>query len=287
MNYNDSIRPNLDKTTIENELRMQLTAPNNTRKTFILVEGEDDISVMGDKFDENNTILYESYGGKQDVINLIQNEFSDDNRVIAIVDKDYEPVLDNERIFYYDYCNLEMMIISDDIIFNKFIFKLTTKKSDYTGYRTIILNKLAPLSAVRKANDKMDWGLNLSKVPIVGFFNTEDNVRNLVYSLVKSKNSIDFDIDKQQLCEKTENEIIDTNLLDYTNGHDFCDAMSIYLKEIYPEKRSIKKLGQKDMKLLMSMIFDIIAFSRMQLYQRLKNYQEANNLKIINDWRVL
>ena len=285
MKYNDSIRPNLDKTTIENEIKMQLTAPNNTEKAFILVEGEDDISVLGEILDENNTILYESYGGKQDIINLMKNEFSDDKRVVAIVDKDYDEKIEDNRIFYYDYCNLEMMIISDDKVFNKLIFKLITKRADYIPYRTLVLNNLSAFSAVRKTNDAMDWGLNLSKVPIVGFFNTENNARALVYSLVQSKNSIDFELDKKQLCEKTENEIINTNLLDYTNGHDFCEALSLYLKTVYTERRNIKKLGAKDVELLLSMVFDIIAFSRTQLFQQVKQYQESNNLKIINDWR--
>lgn len=287
MKYNDSIRPNLDKTTIENELRMQLTAPNNTEKSFILLEGEDDISIMGEICDGNNTILYESYGGKQDIINLMKKEFSGENRIIAIVDKDYDAPLEDGRIFYYDYCNLEMMIIGDDTVFNKLIFKLITKKADYTPYRTLVLNNLSAFSAVRKTNNVMDWGLNLSKVPIVGFFNSENNARRLVYSLITSKNSIDFAGDKQQLCEQTEYEISSDNLLNYTNGHDFCEALSLYLKTIYTEKRNIKNLGKKDMQLLLSMAFDLPAFYRTQLYQQLKHYQEINNLKIINDWSVL
>lgn len=284
MKYNDSIRPYLDKTTITNELNMQLTAPNNTEKSFIFVEGEDDISVMGDILDENNTILYESYGGKQDIINLMRNEFNSENRVIAIVDKDYDDVLEDDRIFYYDYCNLEMMIISDDKVFNKLIFKLLTKKSDYTPYRALVLNNLSAFSAVRKTNANMDWGLQLSKIPINAFFNIKDNARESVYNLVQNKNSIDFALDKQQLCEQTEWKICSENLLNYTNGHDFCEALSIYLKTVHLEKRNIKKLGKKDVELLLSMVFDWNAFYRTQLYQHVKQYQELNNLKIIDEF---
>ena len=277
--YFDSIRPKLDKTTVINEIKMQLSVPNNKKKSFILVEGQNDISVLDTLFDNENTILYESYGGKREIVKMVTEVFLDEKQVFGIVDKDFDLNEEQLQLFNYDFCNLEMMIVGNNDAFNALIFKLTNIKMDYLEFRKKVLFDLIVLTAVRKANYMYDWGINFSKLPITCFLKFNNVDRRYVYESIKRNH--EFDKEKEEICNNIIESLKNEELLNFTNGHDFCEALSISLKSCFSENKSIKSLGKRNMFNLLSCVFGPHYFKQTELYAKLKKYQVENELSLI------
>ena len=110
MTNSNSIRMNLTANSVENEIRLLLSVPKNKYATMVLLEGIDDIKLFFSLVNNENTYLFESYGGKLGIKNIL-SKFTSDYRVIGIADRDYE-TKNIPKLFYCDYCNAEMMIAS-------------------------------------------------------------------------------------------------------------------------------------------------------------------------------
>lgn len=72
---NNSIRSNLTKDYIISDLRLSLSDDIYREKVFIVVEGEDDIKFLKSYFNDDTTVLYESYDGKNGVSEIVKNFF--------------------------------------------------------------------------------------------------------------------------------------------------------------------------------------------------------------------
>lgn len=100
---------------IESKIRLLINADINNNKTYILVEGNDDINLLRHMMNDNIDII--GCNGKESILKIVKN--IDKVNCIGIIDMDYEYNYNNTRIFLYDYCCLEMMIISDKGIIKK------------------------------------------------------------------------------------------------------------------------------------------------------------------------
>lgn len=161
---NNSIYCNLDKNAFYSELLLEINHPSNKEKVFLLFEGFDDICFFK-KFLSDSCIVFESYGGKKQIADVLNDSTFNKDNIIGIVDRDYT-VINHERLFVSDECNLEMMVISNDDVYNSVVQSLTRKIKDYASTRTDILNLLLPMSVIRKRNNDMDFGIDLSSVDI-------------------------------------------------------------------------------------------------------------------------
>ena len=99
---NNSIRSNLSKEDIISDILLCIGADINRENIYLLVEGEDDISLIHPYVSEN-VLLYESYDGKSGVESIVNERFGDNSRVIGIRDKDYQSEPSSNKIFFYDY----------------------------------------------------------------------------------------------------------------------------------------------------------------------------------------
>lgn len=113
----NSVYLSLGKDSLHAELRMQLASPKNKNKVFIILEGQDDITLLKDCFTQD-CYLFESYGGKQALEETVR--LFEYNNVIGIRDRDYTKSC-NPRIFFCDYCNAEMMVVSNNEAFNSLL----------------------------------------------------------------------------------------------------------------------------------------------------------------------
>lgn len=268
----------LDKATMFAELRMQLSSPNNKKKTYIILEGQDDITLLRDCF-TNECYLFESYGGKtalEETVNAFQN-----SNVIGVRDRDYIK-FEKPRVFCCDYCNAEMMVVSNDKAFTVLLNKITQSNDNFVELRNQLLNDLIYLSAIRKLNEEYKFELNFKKVSINYLYRSK-NLSNLSYLVeyINRYSEQKINDDKRKLIEDEVTKIKE-NLLLYTNGHDFCELLITFLKQQYPNKNVVKTLSIGNFHLVLYIGYSFIYFYSTDLYKKLYDYQINNNLSIVH-----
>lgn len=282
MGFADSIRSNLTYNSMLNEIRLLLSVPQNKFKTVILVEGQSDIKLLVSLLDMQNTYLIESFSGKSAILDTMSSRFKDDRRVIGIIDKDYSNEIHN-KIFTYDFCNLEMMIISNNDSFNYTMFQITNSIYGNLEIREQSLKKLIILSVIRKLNDEYDWGINFERFPIYDYFKKDNclslewvvkilNIKNKANNITEEK----LNIIKQKLKDQNENE-----LYNITNGHDFCKMLLHELKFKYSSLSKVASININELELFLIMGYNLDYFKKTKLYESISEYQIENSLKIV------
>ncbi len=112
----NSIKDNLSREDMISNILLCLGADIHRENIYLLVEREDDIKFLR-PFLADNVYIYESYDGKNGVEYIVGGRFSTNPRVIGIRDRDYQIVPISDKIFYYDYGCMEMMILKNDDVF--------------------------------------------------------------------------------------------------------------------------------------------------------------------------
>lgn len=274
---NSSIFDSLDRNDLISELLLQISHPNNVDKCFILFEGKDDIFLFK-KLLTNNCLGFESYGGKQDIITILSSPLLTDDRIIGIVDRDYSSYI-NKRLFYCDYCNAEMMVISCDEVFNDLICSITTKPADYSSLRNLYLDMLAPLSAIRKRNEEHSLSIEFAIDINYMIRNTTCSLNEYVTKLNHAALNSDFSINS--ILYNHEETLVKTNCLSYTNGHDFCSGLrSAVNKTLF---RGVKKtnLSEDEVRARIYLAYNKEYFSKTNLYSQLISYGQTIGIDIV------
>ncbi len=277
----DSIRTSLSKESMLAEIRMQLSAPQNENKTFVILEGIDDITMFDSLLSPTGCILYESYGGKT-ALNKTVSEAFNDKRIIGIRDIDYDIPLECERIFYCDHCNAEMMMIANDSFFISIMRKLIKRKENFLQLRLDVLDCLKYFSFTREQNDTNHWGVNLSSTSVEYLISKNDPIKiNDIINHVNIKSNVKIDNQKKiAICEAVDNN--KKTLLDYTNGHDFCSILKCMIKNKYGlQNTTLTKISDQDFKNFLSIGYTFDYFTKTVLFDKLKEYQETNSLHIV------
>ena len=277
----DSIRTSLSKESMLAEIRMQLSAPQNENKTFVILEGIDDITMFDSLLSPTGCILYESYGGKT-ALNKTVSEAFNDKRIIGIRDIDYDIPLECERIFYCDHCNAEMMMIANDSFFISIMRKLIKRKENFLQLRLDVLDCLKYFSFTREQNDTNHWGVNLSSTSVEYLISKNDHIKiNDIINHVNIKSNVKIDNQKKiAICEAVDNN--KKTLLDYTNGHDFCSILKCMIKNKYGlQNTTLTKISDQDFKNFLSIGYTFDYFTKTVLFDKLKEYQETNFLHIV------
>jgi len=279
----NSIIDNLTKEDFKASLDLMLSADIEKQKVIILVEGIDDVKfVNGMNFNKENIIVEQSYSGKQG-IREIMKFYQQEKRIIAIRDRDYEMENKDKKVFYYDYCCLEMMMLSMDDVFECIYYEYILEKRykrDILKVRYDLLKQLKYISLTRKINEEKKLGINFTRININSIFSHKniniikfkEEVNERCNNFFKMNFNIEREIDNQY-----KNEMDLEELLNITNGHDFCQLFA--------------KLANKDRKKGISK--DIIEsnlrcsfkkenFEKTKLYQKLINYQKNERISILN-----
>ncbi len=279
MTNSNSIRMNLTANSVENEIRLLLSVPKNKYATMVLLEGIDDIKLFFSLVNNENTYLFESYGGKLGIKNIL-SKFTSDYRVIGIADRDYE-TKNIPKLFYCDYCNAEMMIASNDDSLSYTLFQITSNWLNISELRTRVLDKLFYLSVIRKLNEEICWGISFEEVPLNEIIINHNDLYRII-TLINLKNrSNKLECDRISLIESEVKRLAGQNYLNYTNGHDFCKGMLKELKNLYPHTRSIRCLNANEFSCLFRMGYVKKYFKESNLYKALESYQIEHNLNIV------
>lgn len=271
MGIQDSIRANLTKDDMISILESELNADINHKLSIVLVEGTDDILFCEKVFNEN-VVFYESFSGKEGLSELISSCSLNDNRIIAIRDKDYidERVLP-ERIFLYDTSCLELMLLKNEEVLSGFCRVFCRNGNAYTDILIDAMRNLSPYSIARKKNEQQDLRIKFPK-----------NFGDLV------KEGTEFPIDilfqragindaTKELCKKEALELSIEGLYEVTNGHDIC----LYLACI-AKKGKGKSLGRADVSNILICAYRREDFAKTKLYSLIKEYQIKHDLIFVD-----
>ena len=219
----NSIRNNLDKETAISEIRLLLYSDYERKKSFIVVEGEDDCRFLKGKINEDVDIV-ESFSGKHGVLEII-SEINDD-RVIGIRDKDCDPVIEHPRMFYYDYACLEVMMIMNDVTWQSLCYQFYDGELSVNELRLKIFNDLKWLTLFRKLDNEREWGIRFNGFSYSNAWNENERCfdNELGFIVLKKINSdkqeeqiIQFKADVDGQLAYFDNE----DLPFFTQGHDF------------------------------------------------------------------
>ena len=160
----DSIRENRTKEDILEEIRLERSEDIRNEKCFVIVEGSDDVLFAKKIFCEN-VICMESFAGKTGLQEILEEDEQESDDIIGIRDRDYVNERDlSQRIFLYDHCCLELMLLADRCIstsFHKIYYK---GKSTCELFLINAMRQLSAYSILRKKNETEELGINFRNV---------------------------------------------------------------------------------------------------------------------------
>ena len=296
----NSIIDNISPGTLRSQLALELGDDIEHKKAFIILEGTADVKCMQKMFTRNTTRLFHARGG---VDALVANcaVFCDDSRVIGIRDRDYDGINDVlSNLFYYDHCNLEMMIIGNDKAFWGFCDEYYYGDKSYDELREEVLRALVEISLIRMANTRDTKSIEFPKFPFKEMWNEETgkiDIDKVVEILLKinNHNNINECYIRTTISSRDVSRISYTELLDITNGHDFvglfasvlysdCKKIKKYAKEhgFCEEIIALRNLKNEEVESALHCAFTQECFRSTSLYEALLVYSREHNLRLFS-----
>lgn len=276
----NSIKDNLTKEFIISDIKLCIGADIKKEKIYLLVEGEDDIKFLK-TFLSDNVYISESYSGKSGVECIVDEVFPDDNRIIGICDRDYSIENHSYKIFYYDYNCMEMMILSNDHVFQKLCAEYYKGKTPVKQLRINLLKKLKYLSIIRMCNERNGWRKNFKAVNLNTVWDKIEKElnNNEIINKINNSSTIGFNnTELQQIEQEYEKEWNEEEYFFYTQGHDFTTLYALICSQHnknkgprYDEIESSLRVG-----------FSENDFMRTKLYDELIKYEHKNKVVICN-----
>ncbi|WP_033163436.1 hypothetical protein [Sharpea azabuensis] len=261
----NSIKANLTKDSIISDIKLLLGADVNKKNVFIVVEGDDDIKFLKG-FMNNNVTIYESFSGKNGIEEIIDSNVICDSRVIGIRDKDYCKCTKNHRIFFYDRCCLEMMIIGFDESFDRIYNEYYQGELDAKELKKHILNELYKLSKIRKHNEECNIGINFKGLSFISLIDNDGKLdeEKLIYGIEKINSGKQYNF--RDIILNSEDVPIN-DLLDITNGHDF-----IAFFKVLCDKNCNQSVNDKGISSALRVSFNNELLQKTALYKTINDY---------------
>lgn len=284
---NNSIYKEITKDSIINDIRLSLSSTPDNDDVFVIVEGEDDIKFLRG-YVADNVEIKESFSGCKgikeilDELNIIlpKKHF----RFIGIRDRDYEEVQANEKIFYYDYNSLEILLISSDEVLTKIFNEYYYGEKEKSEIRDHILEQLKVVSVIRKLSYEKKWGLRLTGLSIDNAYdnNSDTLMREHIINQVNEMNNNFFKEDKNLKFVEQDLEKIKSkkDLLMLTRGHDLVHLFKCICNKAKTSKQ--KGINADDIASSMRCSYPSDELKQTDLYKEIKGYENKQNIKIFD-----
>lgn len=275
----NSIKDNLSKEDMISDILLCLGADIHKENIYLLVEGEDDIKFLR-PFLTDNVYIYESYDGKNGVEYIVGERFGTNLRVIGIRDRDYQIAPISDKIFYYDYGCMEMMILKNDDVFKNLCAEYYRGEESAQQLRINLLKELKCLSVIRMYNERENWGKKLRGISIIAAWNSiEKKIDNEV--ILSKVNQINGGFFKDDVLQKIEQECkrewSEEEFYNNTQGHDF----SMLYAGICNQYKQ-KGIKYSEIEASGRCIFRQNDFEQTNLYGRLSEYENLHHFRICN-----
>lgn len=275
----NSIKDNLSKEDMISDILLCLGADIHKENIYLLVEGEDDIKFLR-PFLAENVYIYESYDGKNGVEYIVGERFETNLRVIGIRDRDYQILPISDKIFYYDYGCMEMMILKNDDVFKNLCAEYYRGEESVQQLRVNLLKELKYLSVIRMYNERENWGKKLRGISIIAAWNSiEKKIDNEV--ILSKVNQINGGFFKDDVLQKIEQEYrrewSEEEFYNNTQGHDF----SMLYAGICNQYKQ-KGIKYSEIEAGGRCIFRQNDFKQTKLYSKISEYENMHHFRICN-----
>lgn len=275
----NSIKDNLSREDMISDILLCLGADIHRENIYLLVEGEDDIKFLR-SFLADNVYIYESYDGKNGVEYIVGELFSTSPRVIGIRDRDYQIVPISDKIFYYDYGCMEMMILKNDDVFKYLCAEYYRGEASIQQLRIDILKELKYLSVIRMYNERENWGQKIRGISIdLAWNGIRKKIDNEV--ILNRVNQINGGFFTEDVLRKIEQEYerdwTEEDFYNNTQGHDF----SMLYAAICNQYRA-RGVKYTEIEASSRCIFRQNDFIQTNLYGKLSEYENLHQFRICN-----
>ena len=271
----DSIRRNLKRQDIISEIRLLCGEDYNKVKTFVIVEGDDDLRFIKNKFNDN-TYGFESFSGCDGVEEIV-NFFQSDKRIIGIRDKDYSSLTSGDnKIFLYDYHSLEIMLAMNDESFESICSEFYYGDEKVFDLRKKVFQKLKYISCFREKNSSEGWEFITENISIDELYRkSELNCNEEIIKEINRPSKNNYDSEKQSIVEEHYHFVTDLKLI--TRGHDFSELFKVICNTSGIEKN----IKSKDVELVLRASFTLESFKRTNLFKSLSEYEKSYGLNFL------
>lgn len=271
----DSIKRNLEREDIISEIRLLCGEDYNKVKTFVIVEGDDDLRFIKNKFNDN-TYGFESFSGCDGVEEIV-NFFQSDKRVIGIRDKDYSSLTSGDnKIFLYDYHSLEIMLAMNDESFESICSEFYCGDEKVFDLRKKVFQKLKYISCFREKNSSEGWEFITENISIDELYRkSELDCNEEIIKEINRPSKNNYDSEKQSIVEEHYHFVTDLKLI--TRGHDFSELFKVICNTSGIEKN----IKSKDVESALRTSFTKESFKRTNLFQSLSEYEKSYGLNFL------
>ncbi len=222
-----------------NELRLDITHPNNKGISFVFLEGESDVRLFRKLFNLNKCKVEAIPGGKFKLEDCIGELVSICPLIIGIRDADFihleKQQYSKVNIFLTDLHDMEMILMSEDEVFSALIFEYTSFPNDkHSEIRSNIMKIVEQISLLKWLNEKenLEYKFEAGFQELISYANLDIDFNKYFARVIsKSPNAKIVDI---SIVSRKLKVLKETNPDSYQlcNGHDFMKALSQCLREI-------------------------------------------------------
>jgi len=267
-----------------NELKLDISHPNNSGIAFVLVEGESDIRLFRKFFNLDTCKVENIPGGKFKLEECVKELINKYPLLIGLRDADFlhleGTVYSESNMFLTDLHDMEMILVSEDDVFSALIFEYTAiAKDKHNAIRNNVIAAIKQVGHLRLLNDRenIEYSFEPTFKDLISFSKAEiDFSQYFMRVLSKSPNA---KIKDSIIVEGKINALkgIDFDNLQLTNGHDFIKALSQFLKE-----SSGATVGDDNIASSLRMSFTTDHFKKTKLFSDTKDWADKMKCSIHN-----
>jgi len=280
---NNSIIDNLTKVDIISTIKLELSADIQKKSFFLILEGDDDLYFFRKFMRTANVSMYESYSGCEGVFEIVANEFSGTPNIIGVIDRDYGSNYKHEKIFYYDYNCLEMMILNSTDTFRSVVSELWKEPvgCSINELRYQLLKNISFLGALRKLNNQKQWNICFRCLQFSHAYIAQTkllDIKIILAQLVAGNSHISAYLpDLERVANESMSKTYSLDeLLSLTQGHDFNEYFYLCLKP-----QNSNNFSKTTIPIVFRCTFQMDHFLQTQLWNSLSQYILLNNLSSI------
>ena len=266
-----------------NELRLDISHPNNMDSVFVFLEGKSDIKLFRKLFNLDKCKVETIPGGKFKLEECVGKLVKIFPHIIGIRDADFVHLgakpYKKPNIFLTDFHDMEMTIISEDEVFSALIFEhLDSANEKHSDIRNNILISIEQIGYLKWLNEEenLQYKFEAGFQDLISFVNLEINFKEY-FNRILSKSPDAKITDKTIILDKMNTlKNINPDPLQLCNGHDFMKGFSQFIKQKY----SVKNVNDGHIASSCRMTFTSEHYIRTELYINTKTWADNNNCVI-------
>ncbi len=290
------MRKYLKKNDYYDEIKLWHKTKENNAVVGVVVEAKPD-KLFFRKFFSDITVFFpvDGAGNVKDIISEVEKDKLEG--IVGIIDADFtritNEIIKSNKIFHTDCHDVEMMMVNSEARNNVISFYMDKDKlkafenKKQAKLKNIILNTARPIASVRFLNFTDRLGLKFKtlnkKRQEYNFIdyhkfidkNTLDIDKKIIQKIIENKSMKQGFLTNSTLLKEKISAIEKENydLLEFNNGHDLINILSIALKKVI----SNKVISSKNLEDQFIIAYRFSDFKATELYLSLADWVKINN----------